>query len=104
MPNPFTLESRDVVLSLNIDGLLSRLRAPESLRRLLVDTKPQHLSMGDFALKSMFDQHCMSLIVGGYYRELQTTLDAMFGPRDHKPDAVTTSVVGNHGGSKRGAA
>lgn len=48
MPNPFTLESRDVVL--------------------------------------------------------QTTLDAMFGPRDHKPETVTTPVVGNHGGSKRGAA
>lgn len=101
MGNPFTLESRDAVLSLNIEGLLPRLRAPESLRRLLVDVKPQHMPMGDFALKSMFDAFLIEAIVAGRYRDVQATLVAMFGVPDHGTDAVTTNVVSDHGSSKK---
>jgi hypothetical protein len=101
MGNPFTLESRDAVLSLNIEGLLPRLRAPESLRRLLVDVKPQHMPMGDFALKSMVDAHLMALIIAGRYREVQATLVAMFGVPDHKADGETTNVVSDNGSSKK---
>lgn len=101
MPNPFTLESREAVLSLNIEGLLPRLRAPESLRRLLVDVKPQHMPMGDFALKSMVDAHLMALIIAGRYREVQATLVAMFGAPDHVPGAGATGVVTDHDGSKK---
>lgn len=101
MPNPFTSESRDEVLTLGLDGLITKLRAPRSLRRILVSEKPQHMGLGDFALKSMFDSHLTALIVAGRYRDVQTTLEAHFGPLHHEPVSDATDVAPDHNGSKK---
>ena len=37
--NPFTDETRDARIKLAIDGFCDTLRAPESLHRLIMDTK-----------------------------------------------------------------
>lgn len=77
MPNPFTAEIRKARLSLGLDGL-DKLRAPASLHRLVMAMKPGHLSATDFALKSMFNEVLMALIVRGDYRQVYATLGTLF--------------------------
>ena len=80
MRNPFTDESRDARLSLNIDGFCDKLRAPEALHRLATQHKPKHMSTGDFFLKAALDLRLIELIVAGHYDEVQRTLGTVFGP------------------------
>lgn len=80
MPNPFTDESRDARLKIAVEGLCDTLRAPESIRQLVMEHKPATVSVGDFALKAMFDARIDVLKVAGQYREIQRLLDTHFGP------------------------
>lgn len=97
--NPFTSESRDPVLSVNLKGFCTKLRAPESLRALL-RMKPDHVGLGDHLLKAALDAHLMLLIVGGRYRDLQTTLAALFGGCDYDAADEATGVANGNGGSQ----
>ncbi len=79
MANPFTDETRDARLKLNIDGFCDTLRAPESLHRLVMEYKPATVSAGDFALKAMLDSSIDALKVRGDYRGIQRLLGTLFG-------------------------
>lgn len=79
MGNPFTDESRDAKLNLRLEGFIDQLRAPESLHRLVMFSKPVHMSVSDFALKSMLDGHLIALIVRSDYRAVYSTLVTLFG-------------------------
>ena len=100
--NPLTSETRDQVLSVNLAGFCTKLRAPESLRALL-RMKPDHVGLGDHLLKAALDAHLMALIVGGRYRELQTTLAALFGAPGYEPVGEATGVVGSYERSQNGS-
>jgi len=80
MPNPFTAESRDARLSLGLGGFIDKLRAPESLHRLVMLAKPVTMPASDFALKAMLDTHLIESIVRGDYAEVYGTLGTLFGP------------------------
>jgi hypothetical protein len=105
--NAFTAESRDAVLSPNLRGLCTRLRAPASIAVLIQDWKPATVPLGDHLLKATLDQHLMACIVAGRYRNVQATLVALFGPADYAsapgpaadPEATTapTAVVSPYG-------
>lgn len=77
MPNPFTAEVRNARLSIGLDGL-EKLRAPESLHRLIMLMKPGNLSATDFALTAMLNQLLMAMIVDGQYRQVYATLGTLF--------------------------
>ena len=97
--NPLTSETRDQVLSVNLAGFCTKLRAPESLRALL-RMKPDHVGLGDHLLKAALDAHLMLLIVGGRYRELQTTLAALFGATGYEAAGEATGVANGNGRSR----
>lgn len=83
--NPFTDESRGPRLSLDVDltggDVATKLRAPESIALLVKTTKPAHLSVGTFALKSMLDATLMGAIIRGDYETVYRTLGTVFGFR-----------------------
>lgn len=102
--NPFTDESRDARIKLNVSGLADTLRAPESLHRLVMVEKPTTVSAGDFALKAMLDAALMSRIVRGDYRGIQRLLGTLFGELvTERPTEVTNGTSGTerHHGGKR---
>lgn len=81
MSNPFTDESRDARLKVDVDGLCSTLRAPETIHRLVMDLKPAGFSVGDFALTSMVNDLISTLTVRRDYRAIQGLLDTLLGVR-----------------------
>ena len=108
MANPFTAESRDARLSLGLDGFIDKLRAPESLHRLVMIAKPAHMPASDFALKAMLDAHLMACILRGDYAAVQRTLVTLFGPevtngtREQVAAArVTNGTFGAGAGTRR---
>jgi hypothetical protein len=88
--NAFTVEARDSRLSLGIEGLVDKLRAPESLHRLVMLAKPATTSVGDFCLKAMFDGVLMDAIMRSDYRAAYTTLVTLLGPdvTDQHPEVT----------------
>jgi hypothetical protein len=93
--NPFTDQSRDARLSLDVDltgrdGLGTKLRSPESIATVVAE-KPAHVSTGTWALKGMLDALLIADIVAGRYRHVQATLDTLFGPAG--PDGTAAPVV-----------
>ena len=89
MSNPFTDETRDARMKLSIDGLCDTLRAPESLRTLVMEQKPSTVSTGDFALKAMLDAVIDTKQSHGDYRGIQRLLGTLFG------DEGTNGTVGD---------
>jgi hypothetical protein len=94
MRNPFLSESRDVVLS--IGGLISKLRTSATLHRAMLGRKPAHLGLGDFANKAMYDAPLIAAILDGRYREVQSALEADWGPLDPNRGAPATDVAADH--------
>lgn len=78
--NPFTDETRDARLKMEVEGFCDTLRAPESLKRLFMDCKPAGHSVGDFALLEMFNGIIDAHKVAYDYRAIQRLLDTFFGP------------------------
>lgn len=76
--NPFTDETRDARLKVDVSGLCDTLRAPESLRTVIMEHKPSVLSVGDFALKAMLDSSIDAMKVRGDYRGIQRLLGTLF--------------------------
>ena len=99
--NPFTSESRDVVLT--IGGLISKLRTSTTLHRAMLGRKPAHLGLGDFANKAMYDQPLIAAILDGRYRDVQAALEADWGPIEPNGGARATDVAGANGRSERAA-
>lgn len=101
--NPFTAEVRKARLSLGLEGL-EKLRAPASLHRLVMLMKPGNLSATDFALKAMFNEVLMALIVRGDYREVHATLGTLFsfeGPNGTRaPEPVADVPIGTLGAKR----
>lgn len=95
-PNPLVSESRDEMVSVNLDGVCTKLRVPSSLRFLFSDCKPMHLSTGDSIIKDRLDATLIAHIIAGRYLFVQDTLDALFGPRGNKAEReVTVVTIGN---------
>lgn len=96
--NAFTVEARDSRMSLGIEGLVDKLRAPESLHRLVMLAKPATTSVGDFCLKAMFDGVLMDAIMRSDYRAAYTTLVTLLGSdvteQHTEVTVVTSSQVG----------
>lgn len=86
--NPLTSESRDVVMTLG-SGVIGKLRTSTTLHEAIVARKPEHLGLGDFANKTMYDAPLILMILLGRYRDLQAALEADWGP-------LTTVVVTEH--------
>lgn len=80
MGNPFTDESRDARLKVDVDGLCTTLRAPESVHRIVMQLKPAGFSVGDFALTSMVNDLIAALMVRRDYRGIQGLLGTLLGP------------------------
>ena len=71
MPNPFTDSSRDDRWEVGLPELMmQQLRAPISLRWLKEDAKPGSMTLGTFALTSMFDRSLIALIVDDQHKEV----------------------------------
>lgn len=87
--NALTDESRDFRLKVDVDGLVSTLRAPESVHRLVMDMKPAGVSVGDFALTSMVNECITALMVRRDYRAIQGLLGTLFGP--YVPSGTVTA-------------
>jgi hypothetical protein len=92
MPNPFTTESRDARISLGLDGFMDKLRAPESLHRLVMIAKPANMPNSDYALKSMLDAYLLACIVRGDYSQVQRTLGTLFGHLSPAGDEAAHTV------------
>lgn len=88
--NPFTDETRSERLEVNVLDFCRQLRAPASLKTLIYVAKPAFLGLGDWILKACLDAWLMSLIKEGRYRDVQTTLDSLFG----QPPTVGRSADG----------
>ena len=102
MPNPFTSESRDEILSVNLEGICTKLRVPSSLRFLFSTARPADRNMGDTIIRDRLNGHLIPLIVGGWYPEVQRTLDALFGPRSYETSPETTLVASGNNRSQNG--
>jgi hypothetical protein len=71
MPNPWTDASRDDRWEVGLPELMmQQLRAPASLRWLKEDAKPATMSLGTFALRSMFSMSLVALIVGDRHKDV----------------------------------
>lgn len=107
--NAFVNETRDSRMALDIDGLVGKLRAPETLHRLVMAAKPATMSVGDFCLKAMFDGVLMAAIMRSDYRAAYSTLVTILGAdvtsRHDDVTNVTDSQLGvtngDIGGPKR---
>ncbi len=76
--NAFTEESRDARLALNLEGFIEKLRAPESIHKLVMLAKPATQSVGDFALAAMLNSCLIAAILRGDYRWAYGTLGTLF--------------------------
>lgn len=79
MSNPFTDESRDARLKVDVEGFCSTLRAPASLHQLVMQEKPAGFSVGDFALTAMVNDLITALTVRRDYRGIQRLLGTLLG-------------------------
>lgn len=70
MPNPFVDQSRDERWQTAVSGWLDQLRAPATLQWLKDEAKPATMSLGTFALVSMFDRSMIANIVNGRHRDV----------------------------------
>lgn len=71
MPNPWTDASRDDRWEVGLPELnMQQLRAPVVLRWLKEEAKPGTMTLGTFALGSMFDRALIALIIGDKHKEV----------------------------------
>jgi hypothetical protein len=71
MPNPWTDESRDDRWEIGLPELMmQQLRTPAALRWLKEDAKPATMSLGTFALRSMFNASLITLIVEDKHKDV----------------------------------
>ena len=98
--NPFTSESRDHIVSVNLPDVCTRLRCPSSLRIMFDELKPKHVSIPDIILKDRLAGIIMPLVCDGDWGRVQDTLDTIFGPRTHRAEVATTGVVSSNGRSR----
>jgi len=108
MANPFTQESRDVRMSLGLDGVVDKLRVPDSIEQLVRFAKPLHMPNGDFFIKAALDQHLMTCIIRSDYAQVYETLSTLFGAEvttvTRKPLAKLPVTDGTTGAKRHAAA
>lgn len=99
MPNPFTSETKGEAVRLD-NGLIRKLRFPPTVQARVLAWKPGHLSLGDFALKAMYDEVLIAAIKAGRYGEVTAALVADWGAPVHNggPSAPSAATVHGRGG------
>lgn len=95
MPNPFTSETRETVLTLD-NGLISKLRIGDTLQRTIRRHTPGHVGFGDFAPKAMYDEILIGWILAGRYEDVYATIEADWGLPTTAAGPGPTSVTSPH--------
>jgi hypothetical protein len=101
MKNPFTSETKGNPITLD-NGVVGALRFQPTIKARILAAKPGHLTLGDFALKAMYDSPFIAGIVAGEYAAVTTALVADWGCPCHGRSgevAPATSVAKAHVGS-----
>lgn len=94
--NPFTDESRDARLAVNLDGICTKLRSPDSFHKLTMTVKPDHVSLADHMLACLLDNAIDTLKIRRDYRGIHSLLGTLYGlPGADQAEKVTVGTGGN---------
>jgi len=77
--NPFTDLTQDARLAVNIDGFLTKLRVPQVLHDLVMETKPDSVGVGDHVRAMILKDVIATLNVHHRFRDIYDLLGTVFG-------------------------
>jgi len=98
MGNVLLDESRDARLAVNLSGFCEKLRVPETLHRLVMSTKPDHVSLGTHTMTALLNDAIDTLQSRRDYRGIYGLLGTVLG---FDGDIESAKVPGGTNGDGR---